>query len=57
MIESKVRAVLTKEGIEVSCPRCGFRRVFRTEQGAMTRLTEHMLAKHRVRPIWKEPEG
>ena len=52
---TKVAAVLTKDGIEVACPRCSFRRIFRTDQGAMTKLTEHMLAKHRVRPIWRAP--
>lgn len=45
-----------EDGIEVQCPLCSFRRTFGTKQGATTKLTEHLLAEHRIRPIWRDAE-
>ncbi len=36
----------------IRCPDCGWHRAFGREQNAITSLSEHSLAAHRIRRIW-----
>ena len=44
-------------GLEFQCQRdgCFFRRVYATKQGALQGISEHLLAEHRVRAVWRDP--